>query len=244
MDWLGTIIAALLAGIIIGPLARLVLPGRQNISMGMTILIGAFGALAGWSDRILAVRASKTQRRLDWTQYLHSGGRGRRVGPRLRRRWPEGDRQRHTSDPTAPGNLSGERFRSDLFEDALHDVVVDVVVRIHRLDIVQIVQGVDQTQQLARLPFTNRDRGGGELRDVGRVDLQTRLTKGGPNLLNVARRGYDLEPPVTRRRGCPRPPSRGRPASHRPRYLSRGSSPSDERGNRPNRARRGCRRFW
>ncbi len=47
MDWVSTIIGALLAGIIIGPLARLVLPGKQSISMGMTILIGAVGALAG-----------------------------------------------------------------------------------------------------------------------------------------------------------------------------------------------------
>jgi uncharacterized membrane protein YeaQ/YmgE (transglycosylase-associated protein family) len=36
-----------LAGIIIGPLARLVLPGAQNISIGMTILIGAVGAIVG-----------------------------------------------------------------------------------------------------------------------------------------------------------------------------------------------------
>ncbi len=47
MDWLSTIIGALIAGIIIGPLARLVLPGRQNISLGMTILIGAVGAFLG-----------------------------------------------------------------------------------------------------------------------------------------------------------------------------------------------------
>lgn len=47
MDWLSTIIGALLGGIIIGPLARLILPGRQNISIGMTILIGAVGALVG-----------------------------------------------------------------------------------------------------------------------------------------------------------------------------------------------------
>jgi uncharacterized membrane protein YeaQ/YmgE (transglycosylase-associated protein family) len=46
-DVLATIIGGLLAGIIIGPLARLVLPGRQNISIGMTILIGAVGALIG-----------------------------------------------------------------------------------------------------------------------------------------------------------------------------------------------------
>jgi uncharacterized membrane protein YeaQ/YmgE (transglycosylase-associated protein family) len=46
-DVLATIIGGLLAGIIIGPLARLVLPGKQNISLGMTILVGAVGALVG-----------------------------------------------------------------------------------------------------------------------------------------------------------------------------------------------------
>jgi uncharacterized membrane protein YeaQ/YmgE (transglycosylase-associated protein family) len=35
------------AGIIIGPLARLVLPGKQNISLLMTIVIGAVGAILG-----------------------------------------------------------------------------------------------------------------------------------------------------------------------------------------------------
>lgn len=44
---LGTIVGALLAGIIIGPLARLVLPGRQHMSLGMTIVLGAIGALLG-----------------------------------------------------------------------------------------------------------------------------------------------------------------------------------------------------
>lgn len=43
---LWTIIGALVAGIVIGPLA-LVLPGKQNISLGMTIVIGAVGALVG-----------------------------------------------------------------------------------------------------------------------------------------------------------------------------------------------------
>jgi uncharacterized membrane protein YeaQ/YmgE (transglycosylase-associated protein family) len=46
-DVLSTIVWGLVAGIIIGPLARLVLPGKQNISMMMTILIGAVGAIAG-----------------------------------------------------------------------------------------------------------------------------------------------------------------------------------------------------
>ncbi|MEX1125922.1 MAG: GlsB/YeaQ/YmgE family stress response membrane protein [Acidimicrobiia bacterium] len=46
-DVLGTIIGGLLAGIIIGPLARLVISGKQNISLIMTIVIGAVGAIAG-----------------------------------------------------------------------------------------------------------------------------------------------------------------------------------------------------
>ena len=44
---LGTIIGGLLAGLIIGPLARLVLPGKQDLSLGMTILLGAVGAIVG-----------------------------------------------------------------------------------------------------------------------------------------------------------------------------------------------------
>lgn len=42
-----TILFALLAGIIIGPLARLVLPGKQDVSLVMTIVLGAVGALVG-----------------------------------------------------------------------------------------------------------------------------------------------------------------------------------------------------
>lgn len=42
-----TIIGGLIAGVIIGPLARLVLPGKQDLSLGKTILIGAVGAIVG-----------------------------------------------------------------------------------------------------------------------------------------------------------------------------------------------------
>ena len=44
---LWTIIVALLAGCIVGPLARLILPGRQNLSVLMTIVLGAVGSLLG-----------------------------------------------------------------------------------------------------------------------------------------------------------------------------------------------------
>lgn len=46
-DVLGTIVWGLLAGIVIGPLARLVLPGKQNISLVVTIALGAVGAIIG-----------------------------------------------------------------------------------------------------------------------------------------------------------------------------------------------------
>lgn len=47
MSVVWTIVGALVAGVIIGPLARLVLPGKQNISVIMTIIVGAVGALLG-----------------------------------------------------------------------------------------------------------------------------------------------------------------------------------------------------
>lgn len=44
---IGSIIGGLILGVIIGPLGRLVLPGKQNISLGMTIIIGAVAAIVG-----------------------------------------------------------------------------------------------------------------------------------------------------------------------------------------------------
>jgi len=45
---MGTIIGTIIFGAIIGALARLVLPGRQNISILMTIILGIIGALIGY----------------------------------------------------------------------------------------------------------------------------------------------------------------------------------------------------
>jgi uncharacterized membrane protein YeaQ/YmgE (transglycosylase-associated protein family) len=41
------ILGLIIIGIVIGILARLVLPGRQSIGVGMTILLGIGGALVG-----------------------------------------------------------------------------------------------------------------------------------------------------------------------------------------------------
>jgi len=41
------IIGLLIVGLIIGALARLLLPGRQRIGLGMTLLLGVVGAIIG-----------------------------------------------------------------------------------------------------------------------------------------------------------------------------------------------------
>jgi uncharacterized membrane protein YeaQ/YmgE (transglycosylase-associated protein family) len=44
---LGLIVSLLIIGLIAGALARLLVPGRQNISVGMTIVLGIVGSFVG-----------------------------------------------------------------------------------------------------------------------------------------------------------------------------------------------------
>jgi uncharacterized membrane protein YeaQ/YmgE (transglycosylase-associated protein family) len=44
---IGTIISAIVVGLIVGVLARLIMPGKQNIGMIMTIVLGAVGSFLG-----------------------------------------------------------------------------------------------------------------------------------------------------------------------------------------------------
>lgn len=44
---LGLIITIIIVGLIAGALARLIVPGRQNMSIPMTILIGIIGSFVG-----------------------------------------------------------------------------------------------------------------------------------------------------------------------------------------------------
>lgn len=44
---IGSIVLAIIVGAIIGVVARLVMPGKQNIGMIMTVLLGAVGGLIG-----------------------------------------------------------------------------------------------------------------------------------------------------------------------------------------------------
>jgi uncharacterized membrane protein YeaQ/YmgE (transglycosylase-associated protein family) len=44
---IGTIVGAIFVGLIVGALARLIMPGKQNIGVIMTILLGALGSFIG-----------------------------------------------------------------------------------------------------------------------------------------------------------------------------------------------------
>jgi uncharacterized membrane protein YeaQ/YmgE (transglycosylase-associated protein family) len=44
---IGTILGAIVVGLIVGALARLVMPGKQNIGVIMTIVLGALGSFIG-----------------------------------------------------------------------------------------------------------------------------------------------------------------------------------------------------
>jgi uncharacterized membrane protein YeaQ/YmgE (transglycosylase-associated protein family) len=44
---IGSIVLAIVVGAVIGVVARLVMPGKQNIGMVVTVLLGALGGLIG-----------------------------------------------------------------------------------------------------------------------------------------------------------------------------------------------------
>lgn len=63
------IITAILIGIVIGVLARLLLPGKQSIGMLVTILVGIVAALIGtWLAQALGI--STTTPGVDWGELL------------------------------------------------------------------------------------------------------------------------------------------------------------------------------
>jgi uncharacterized membrane protein YeaQ/YmgE (transglycosylase-associated protein family) len=68
VDWISTIIVALLAGLILGPLARLLVPGKQKIGIVMTVLVGAGAALVG-GIIATALGVGETSG-IDWIKHL------------------------------------------------------------------------------------------------------------------------------------------------------------------------------
>jgi uncharacterized membrane protein YeaQ/YmgE (transglycosylase-associated protein family) len=60
------IISAILIGIVIGALGRLVLPGRQSMPIWLTIVVGIIAALLG--SVIAGAMGVQTTAGIDWTE--------------------------------------------------------------------------------------------------------------------------------------------------------------------------------
>ena len=70
MGTIGAIIGLIIFGAVIGALARLVLPGKQNISLVMTIVLGIIGALAGYW--LWGLLGGGNTRGIDWIRWIIS----------------------------------------------------------------------------------------------------------------------------------------------------------------------------
>ena len=59
---------AIIAGLIIGLIARAVLPGRQNIPIWLTILVGVVGAIVG--NLLATAIGVQDTRGIDWIRHI------------------------------------------------------------------------------------------------------------------------------------------------------------------------------
>ncbi|GHE30766.1 hypothetical protein GCM10017673_36860 [Streptosporangium violaceochromogenes] len=65
---IGSIIAAIIIGAIIGALARLIVPGRQDFSIGLTLVVGIVAALIGTA--IAAALGLTNTRGINWWEHI------------------------------------------------------------------------------------------------------------------------------------------------------------------------------
>ncbi|WP_030275087.1 GlsB/YeaQ/YmgE family stress response membrane protein [Streptomyces sp. NRRL B-24484] len=63
-----TILWALVAGLVVGLLARLVLPGRQPVPLWLTVLLGAIGAVLG--NALASYLGVRNTGGIDWIRHL------------------------------------------------------------------------------------------------------------------------------------------------------------------------------
>ncbi|MEV6212462.1 GlsB/YeaQ/YmgE family stress response membrane protein [Kitasatospora sp. NPDC051914] len=63
-----TILWALVAGLVVGLLARLVLPGRQPVPLWLTVLLGLAGALVG--NALASYLGVRHTGGIDWLRHL------------------------------------------------------------------------------------------------------------------------------------------------------------------------------
>lgn len=65
---IGAIVSAIVIGAIVGALARLLVPGKQNMSLGLTLIVGIVAALLG--TLIAQMFGWADTRGIDWIEHL------------------------------------------------------------------------------------------------------------------------------------------------------------------------------
>ncbi|MFI6293481.1 GlsB/YeaQ/YmgE family stress response membrane protein [Nonomuraea sp. NPDC050790] len=65
---IGAIVSAIVIGAIVGALGRLLVPGKQNMSMGLTLIVGIVAALLG--TLIAHVFGWADTRGIDWLEHI------------------------------------------------------------------------------------------------------------------------------------------------------------------------------
>lgn len=68
MTVLWTIVSAIIIGLVLGVIARLILPGKQNIPLWLTIVVGIVAAYIGnWVAQALGVAVTPG---IDWIRHI------------------------------------------------------------------------------------------------------------------------------------------------------------------------------
>ncbi len=65
---IGAIVSAVVIGAIVGALARLLVPGRQNMSIGLTLIVGIVAALLG--TLIAQMFGWADTKGIDWIEHI------------------------------------------------------------------------------------------------------------------------------------------------------------------------------
>ncbi|TXK35707.1 GlsB/YeaQ/YmgE family stress response membrane protein [Nonomuraea sp. C10] len=65
---IGAIVSAVIIGAIVGALARLILPGKQNMSIGLTLIVGIVAALLG--TLIAQLFGWADTKGIDWLEHI------------------------------------------------------------------------------------------------------------------------------------------------------------------------------
>jgi uncharacterized membrane protein YeaQ/YmgE (transglycosylase-associated protein family) len=68
MSWLWHILQAIIVGSLIGAFARLIMPGRQNISVTTTIIVGVLASLVG--SVIAGILGVADTKGIDWIELI------------------------------------------------------------------------------------------------------------------------------------------------------------------------------